>query len=203
LSSDSETIQKRFRNISGDADMYSTADIAKRLGCTVQAVNSYRRKVEKRIQKSLGQPDPADARRTLYTEDEVAMIGELAPKIPVTPPSDDQVVEAELVDGEDTTEAIALEHTSLALRHSTLPAVQQQAFDLNAVREDIAAIDAHSLQTVSRADNLLSQFAQNQLLAAAADIQQTIATMKANALGDAAAHLGKPVEAPVDDGRSA
>ena len=60
--------------------MYSTADIAKHLGCTVQAVNKYRRKIEKRDRKQLGQPDPMDGRRTLYTEDEVALIAELAPK---------------------------------------------------------------------------------------------------------------------------
>jgi hypothetical protein len=59
--------------------MTSTAEIAKRLGCTPQAVNKYRCKIEKRDQKRLGKPDPIDGRRTLYTEDEVALMAELAP----------------------------------------------------------------------------------------------------------------------------
>jgi len=33
--------------------MYSTADIAKRLGCTPQAVNIYRRQIEQRDRKRL------------------------------------------------------------------------------------------------------------------------------------------------------
>jgi len=36
------------------------------------------------------------------------------------------------------------------------------------------------------------------MLAAAADIQRTIATMKANAMGDAVAQLGKPLAEDVD-----
>lgn len=172
--------------------MYSTADIAKRLGCTVQAVNKYRRKIEKRNGKQLGKPDPADARRTLYSEDELSQIAELAPKIPVTPVTDSQVWEAELIDGDDTETAIAPENTSLALRHSTLPAVQRRRFDLATAQENIAAIDAHTNATASRADALLSDFATAEMLGAIADIKQTVATLKANALGDAVGHLGKP-----------
>ena len=172
--------------------MYSTADIAKRLGCTVQAVNKYRRKIEKRDQKQLGTPDPSDARRTLFSDDEVSQIAELAPKIPVTPASDSQVIDAELIDGEDTEQAIAPQNTSLALRHSTLPAVQRRRFDMATAQENIAAIDAHTNATASRADALLSDFATAEMLAAAADIKQTVATMKANALGDAVGALGKP-----------
>lgn len=179
--------------------MYSSADIAKRLGCTIQAVNKYRRKVEKELGESLGSPDPADGRRTLYSEDEVSLIAEHAPKIPVTAPTEDQVLEVELLDGdEDTTEAIAPQSTSLALRHSTLPARQRQRFDLAAAQENLTAIEQHTNTTAARADSLLSDLATAEMLAAVADIKQTISTMKANALGDAAAQLGKP--APADGG---
>jgi transposase-like protein len=56
-------VSEMFQNLT---PMYSTADIAKRLGCTAQAVNKYRRKIEKRDGKQLGQPDPTDGRRTLF-----------------------------------------------------------------------------------------------------------------------------------------
>jgi transposase len=79
-------VSEMFQNLT---PMYSTADIAKRLGCTAQAVNKYRRKIEKRDGKQLGQPDPTDGRRTLFSEDEVAQIAEMAPKIPVTLPDED------------------------------------------------------------------------------------------------------------------
>ena len=57
-----------------------------------------------------------------------------------------------------------------------------------------------------RGDALLSDFAVGHMLAAAADIQRTfakrprrgIATMKANAMGDAVAQLGKPLAEDAD-----
>jgi len=178
--------------------MYSTADIAKRLGCTVQAVNKYRRKIEKRDGKQLGQPDPTAGRRPLYTEDEVALIAELAPQIPVTPAAEAAYLEAELVDGDgDQTTYEPPTHMSLALRRTSLPPVQRQQFDLAAAAQETSAIEQHSARMARRGDGLLSDFAVGHMLAAAADIQRTIATMKANALGDAVAQLGKPVE--VDD----
>lgn len=112
--------------------MYSTADIAKRLGCTAQAVNKYRRKIEKRDGKSLGKPDPCDGRRTLFSEDEVALIAEMAPKIPVTPPDEADCLDAELIEGDDTTVYILPASTSLGLRRTALPAVEHQQFDLAA-----------------------------------------------------------------------
>jgi hypothetical protein len=175
--------------------MYSTADIAKRLGCTVQAVNKYRRKIEKRDRNQLGKPDPMDGRRTLYTEDEVALIAELAPQIPVTPPDEATYLEAELVDGDgDQTTYEPPTRMSLALRRTSLPPVQRQHFDLAAAAQETSAIEQHSARVAQRGDGLLSDFAVGHMLAAAADIQRTIATMKANALGDAVAQLGKPVE---------
>jgi hypothetical protein len=172
--------------------MYSTADIAKRLGCTVQAVNKYRRKIEKRDGKQLGTPDPIDARRTLFSDDELSQIAEMAPKIPVSPATDDQIVDAELIDGDDTEEAISPQSTSLALRHSQLPAVQRQRFDLATARENIVAIEQHTNAVAARGDNLLADFAVAEMLEAVADIKQTVATMKANAMGDAVSQLGKP-----------
>ena len=173
--------------------MYSSADIAKRLGCTIQAVNKYRRKVEKELGAPLGSPDLTDGRRTLYSEDEVSLIAEHAPKIPVTAAPEDQVLEVELLDGkEDTTEEIAPQSTSLALRHSTLPARQRPRFDLAAAQDNLTTIEQHTNTTAARADTLLSDLAVTEMAAAVADIKQTISTMKANALGDAAAQLGKP-----------
>lgn len=151
--------------------MYSSADIAKRLGCTIQAVNKYRRKVEKELGESLGSPDPADGRRTLYGEDEVSLIAEHAPKIPVTAAPEDQVLEVELLDGEeDTTEAIAPQSTSLALRHSTLPARQRRRFDLAAAQENLTAIEQHTHTTAAQADSLLSDVAVTEMAAAIATL---------------------------------
>ena len=172
--------------------MYSTTDIANRLGCTAQAVNKYRRKIEKRDQKQLGRPDPTDGRRTLFSEDEVSLIAELAPRIPVTPPAEDDVWEGELLDGEDTTEVLAPQTTSLALRHSTFSARQRQRFDLAAAQDNLNALEQHTNATAARADSLLSDLAMAEMAAAVADIKQTVATIKANALGDATAQLGKP-----------
>lgn len=180
--------------------MYSTADIAKRLGCTVQAVNKYRRKIEKRDRKRLGKPDPMDGRRTLYTENEVALIAELAPKIPVTPADEAECLEAELLDGEaDQTLYEPPSQMSLELRRTSLPAVQRQRFDLAAAQQDTWAIEQHTTRMAQRGDSLLSELAVGHMLAAAADIQRTITTMKANALGDAVAQLGKPI---ADDGNT-
>ena len=171
--------------------MYSTAEIAKRLGCTVQAVNKYRRKAEKQGGKPLGTPDPTDGRRTLYSEDEVSQIAEMAPKIPVTPASDEECVEAELIEGSDTEVSIPPTRNSLALRHPTLPSAQRPHFDLMDASQITADIESHTARTAQRADTLLSDFAVTEMLGAVADIQQTVATLKANALGDATAQLGK------------
>jgi hypothetical protein len=176
--------------------MYSTADIAKRLGCTPQAVNKYRRKIEKRDRKQLGKPDPSDGRRTLFSEDEVALIAELAPKIPVTEPEEENFLEAELVDGDDRRVYVPPDTMSLGLRRTALPPVQRQRFDLAAAEQETADIERHTTRIAYRGDALLSDFAVGHMLAAAADIQRTIATMKANALGDAVAQLGKPLDAP-------
>ena len=174
--------------------MYSTAEIAKRLGCTVQAVNKYRRKAEKQGGKPLGAPDPTDGRRTLYSEDEVSQIAEMAPKIPVTPASDEDCVEAELIDGSDTEVSISQNRNSLALRHPTLPPAQRSHFDLVDASQATATIESHTARTAQRADTLLSEFAVTEMLGAVADIKQTVATLKANALGDATAQLGKQTE---------
>ena len=171
--------------------MYSTADIAKRLGCTTQAVNKYRRKVEKQIGKQFGTPDPSDGRRTLYSENEVSQIAEMAPKIPVTEASEEDCIDAELIDGSDTYTSIAPERISLGLRHATLPPAHRGDFDLAAAEQAIADVEAHTARTAQRGDVLLSEFAVTEMLEAVADIKQTVATMKANALGDATVTLGK------------
>ncbi|MDB9527843.1 hypothetical protein PN498_17745 [Oscillatoria sp. CS-180] len=171
--------------------MYSTADIAKRLGCTVQAVNKYRRKVEKQIGRRFGTPDPSDGRRTLYSEDEVSQIAEMAPKIPVTEITEEDSIEVELIDGPDTQTVIAPTRSSLALRHASLPAAERLQFNLVDAAQTTADVEAHTARTAQRADSLLSDFAVTEMLGAVADIQQTVATMKANAMGDATAALGK------------
>ena len=171
--------------------MYSTADIAKRLGCTVQAVNKYRRKVEKQVGKRFGTPDPADGRRTLYSEDEVSQIAEMAPKIPVTEATEEDYIEAELIEGTDTETVVASTRSSLALRHVTLPSADRSQFDLAAAEQTTADVETHTARTAQRADLLLSDFAVSEMLGAVADIKQTVATMKANALGDATVALGK------------
>lgn len=184
-----------FQNLT---PMYSTAEIAKRLGCTVQAVNKYRRKVEQQIEKPLGTPDPTDGRRTLYSEDEVSQIAEMAPKIPVTSASDAACVEAELIDGSDTQVSVAPTKSSLALRHSTLPSAQRPCFDLADATQTAADIETHTARTAQRADALLSDFAVTEMLGAVADIKQTVATLKANALGDATEQLGKQTAQPLE-----
>ncbi|MEO1211634.1 MAG: hypothetical protein AAFX78_19195 [Cyanobacteria bacterium J06638_20] len=176
--------------------MYSTADIAKRLGCTAQAVNKYRRKIEKRDRKSLGKSDPCDGRRTRFSEDEIALIAEMAPKIPITPPDEADCLEAELIEGDDTTVYIPPASTSLGLRRTALPTVEHRRFDLAAAEQETADIQQHTARLARRGDALLSEFAVREMVAAAADIKRTIATMKANALGDAVAHVGKPQTAP-------
>lgn len=172
--------------------MFSTADIAKRLGCTVQAVNKYRRKIEQRDGVTLGQPDPTDARRVVFTDSELVSITALAPKVPVTEASEGELIEGELIDGEDTEATISPSTSSLSLRHSTLPAVQRNRFDLAAAQDTLTAINTHAARTASRADSLLSEIAQTEMQAAVSDIRQTIATLKANAIGDAVGLLGKP-----------
>jgi len=178
--------------------MYSTADIAKRLGCTPQALNKYRRKIERCNEKQLGRPDPHDGRRTLFSEDEVALIAELAPKVPVVASEETEWMEVELVDGHDVTLYKPIEQTALELRRTALPAVQRECFDLAAAEQETLEIEQHTTRMARRGDALLSDFAVGHMLAAAADIQRTIATMKANAMGDAVAQLGKPLAEDVD-----
>jgi len=198
-------IRKRFRIVSemfrkfvDPMPMYSTADIAKRLGCTPQALNKYRRKIERCNEKQLGRPDPHDGRRTLFSEDEVALIAELAPKVPVVASEETEWMEVELVDGHDVTLYKPIEQTALELRRTALPAVQRECFDLAAAEQETLEIEQHTTRMARRGDALLSDFAVGHMLAAAADIQRTIATMKANAMGDAVAQLGKPLAEDVD-----
>lgn len=171
--------------------MYSTADIAKRLGCTVQAVNKYRRKAERQTGQLFGTPDPTDGRRTLFSEAEVSQIAEMAPKIPVTPADEETCIEADLIEGPDTPVTVAPTRSSLALRHTTLPSAQRPHFDLAGAQHTTDDIETHTARTAQRADTLLSDFAVTEMLGAVADIKQTVATLKANALGDAAQQLGK------------
>jgi transposase-like protein len=183
-------------------EVYSTADIAKRLGCTAQAVNKYRRKIEKRDGKQLGEPDPTDGRRTLFSADEVAQIAEMAPKIPVTPPDEVECLDAELIEGDDTTVYVPPTDTSLGLRRSTLPAIERRRFDVAAAEQETVDIQHHTTRMAQRGDALLSDFAVGEMVAAAADIKRVIATMKANAIGDAVAQLGKPQQS-IQDGNAA
>jgi hypothetical protein len=166
--------------------MRSTADIARELGVTVQAVNKYRRRVEKQVGKQIGSADLRDKRRTLFDDAEFEQIKALAPMLPR------ETVEAEIIDGEDV-EVVHGPTSALALRHSSLPAVQRQRFDIAAAQSDLRGIDAHSVTVASRLDSLMSEFAVGEFQGAMAEIQRTIATVKANALGDALAAVGKPV----------
>ena len=166
--------------------MKSTADIARELGVTVQAVNKYRRRVEKQVGKQIGNADPRDKRRTVFSETEFEQIKALAPVLPR------ETVDAEIVEGEDV-EVINGPTSALALRHSSLPAVQRQRFDLAAAQSDLRGIEAHSVAVASRLDALMSEYTVGELQGAFAEIRRTVATVKANALGDALAVVGKPI----------
>lgn len=166
--------------------MHSTADIARKLGVTVQAVNKYRRKLEKRNGKQFGTADPKDGRRTLFTDDEFQQIKELAPALPR------EAVDAEIVDGEDV-EVVSGPTSVLGLRHSSLPAMQRQRFDMVAAQSDIAGIQHQTATIANRGDNIFSEFARLRMAQALTNVERTIATLEANALGDAVEMLGKPV----------
>jgi hypothetical protein len=170
--------------------MPSTADIAKRLGCTVQAVNKYRRRVEDEVGQSLGRPDPSDRRRVIFTDDEAEQISAMAPQVA-------RIDDAEVIDGPDVEVLEGPRGSSLALRHSTLPALQRRGFDLVSARQDIDDLEIHTARIAQRADSVLSGFATARMVQAAANIERTIATLEANALGDALHSLGKSA-APTD-----
>lgn len=166
--------------------MYTTLDIAKKLGCTPQAVNGYRRKAEAQVGDKLGQPHPEDGRRTVYSEDELELIKEFAPRIPVTP------AETEWDEPEVTTvEVVTPTVTALGLRHAAAPIVHTQSFDLTSAQAEVAALQQFQAQQAHAADNMLSAFAKTQMLGAVLEIQKTVETMKANALADATQLLGK------------
>ncbi|NER80466.1 MAG: hypothetical protein F6K42_12990 [Leptolyngbya sp. SIO1D8] len=173
--------------------MHSTVEIARKLGCTTQAVNSYRRKIEKRDNKKLGKPDPNDARKTIYSPDEVALISEMAPKIPVTDPTDAEVIEAEIYEG-PTTETVVGASTSLVpLRHATVPGCEIQRFDQHSANQQIAALQGLAAAHANRAGQLLGALATTEMTAAAAEIRQAVATIKTNEIADGAAAMKKAV----------
>ena len=116
----------------------------------------------------------------------------MAPKIPVTSSNEDDCLEAELIEGDDTTVYTPPTSISLGLRRTALPAVERQRFDVATAEQETADIQHHTTHIAQRGDDLLSDFAVGEMVAAAADIKRTIATMKANAMGDAVAQLGKP-----------
>lgn len=60
--------------------MQSTQEIAANLGCSIQAINKARRTAEAAHNLKLGQPDPRDKRKILFSETEVELILKHAPK---------------------------------------------------------------------------------------------------------------------------
>jgi hypothetical protein len=92
--------------------------------------------------------------------------------------------------------------SSLGLRRSTLPAIERRRFDVAAAEQETVDIQHHTTRMAQRGDALLSDFAVGEMVAAAADIKRVIATMKANAMGDAVAQLGKPQQS-IQDGNAA
>jgi hypothetical protein len=151
---------------------------------------------------SWGNQTPPMVAAPSFSEDEVAQIAEMAPKIPVTPPDEVECLNAELIEGDDTTVYVPPTDTSLGLRRSTLPAIERRRFDLAAAEQETVDIQHHTTRMAQRGDALLSDLAVGEMVAAAADIKRVIATMKANAMGDAVAQLGKPQQS-IQDGNAA
>ena len=177
--------------------MHTTASIAKALGCTTQAANKYRRKVEQQLGETIGSPDPKDGRRVLFSDAERDLIFEQAPSIPVTTGSDAQVFQAEVVEGDDRIDVEEPTARPLALRNASLPATTQRRADLSAVREETSNLKRHGDFALNRADNLLSGFVKFRTAQLLTNLDQTFATLEANLKGDIAATVaeglpGKP-----------
>lgn len=173
---------------------HTTASIAQALGCTPQAANKYRRRVEAQLGETIGSPDPKDGRRVLFTDAERDLIFEQAPSIPVTTGTDAQTFRAEVVEGEDEIETAEPTSRPLALRNASLPAVTQHRTDLAAVREETANLQRHGDFSLNRADNLLSDFVRHRTVQLMVNIDQTFATLEANLKGDIAATVAEGMQ---------
>jgi hypothetical protein len=174
--------------------LYTIHEIAADLGVTVQAANKYRRKAEKTADRKFGQPDPDDNRRTLYTHEEYVAIFDKAPPRPngLTEPSpwgglDTFADDAEAVEGEllEATDLVPLDQAA------TVTPGQLANFD----HADTTAVLAELRQNQGRAaqgfNALLTNYATARMGQAIAEIDQTIETVKTNALGAA---LGEAVD---------
>ena len=173
---------------------HTTASIAKALGCTTQAVNKYRRKVEQQLGETIGSPDPKDGRRVIFSDAERDLIFEQAPSIPVTTGTDAQVFQAEVVEGDDRVDVEEPTARPLALRNASLPAIAQRRADLSAVREETANLQRHGDFALNRADNLLSGFVKFRTAQLLTNIDQTFATLEANLKGDIAATVAEGMQ---------
>lgn len=178
------------------ATTYTIHQIAADLECTVQAANKYRRKAERATDRKFGAPDPDDNRKTLYTHEEYTAIFAQAPVRPSgfaeaspwggldpTPPSDGgEVVEGELMD------AGGLVPLSQA---PTVGAGQLARFDADDHQATLAELRQNQSRAALGANAILQRYAQARMGQAIAEIDQTVETLKANALGGL---LGEAVE---------
>lgn len=120
--------------------MYTTQELAARYGVTPQAINKYRRKIEE-IERDrtgdeafkLGQPDPRDARKVVFSETEIEMFLEMIPKSL----QESKVIEPELVDEED--------HITRSM-HETSQAAGLIPFSFNQVNLIIQQVDTKPLE---------------------------------------------------------
>ena len=139
------------------AQMLDIKDTAGILGVTPQSTNRYRRKVEEAIREetgnpsfSLGEPDPNDRRRTLFSEQELEQIRSVVPNSVLNNGS----VDAELIEEEEDLFSIASEKSytgsiiPVSFHQINIRVTASDTSELDTETQNIAAIGQHAAKVL-------------------------------------------------------
>jgi len=201
----------------------TTAQLATRLGCTVQALSKYRRKAETEYGE-MGTVHPTDGRVTVYSPDEIEAILEFVPaqfkaQAKNFQPVDVEVIQAENPEnsgenaensGESPENFQAPESETEIfqphLKAEFLPESQKYAvpglvvappmqigYDIAGHKQHLAHLQSVAGQNVGSANALLTQYAQFRAAQTLQNIDATVEALEAAALGKLAQSLNDGV----------
>lgn len=200
-------------------DKMTSAEMANRLGCTVQAFGKYRRKAEA-VYGEMGSPLPMDGRVTVYSPEEIEVILEFVPAQFKAQAENFQPVEVEVIQAETPENAensgespenfqatesetenfqpylkaeFSPESQKYAVPGLVVAPPMQLSHDIAGHRQHLAHLQSVAGQNVGRATALLAQYAQVRAAQTLQNIDATAEALEAAALGKLAQSLNDEV----------
>lgn len=175
--------------------MKTTRELARFLGCTVQAVNKARRKAEDEAGRPLGEADPADKRVTIFSEAETELILKFAPQRKDVSETDSEIDEAELLEDESPPGLMVLQSSPIAQLPGLMVAKAPEVLaDGSAITQEINAITTVNQRNISELSRFMNNYTTAKVQGAVREVDHVVEAIKANALNQAICSLGKSAE---------